>query len=887
MQETFIDLHSYLQAISGKKKSIIPWLKKSWVGKDKQESLLRLFAVLGLIESLQSYNICKGNFNKGTSVPLDNMSEGYYDDKGEAIKLKDNGDKSDLHGRKLHNGKKVILATTSKNNNNTNLQNLDLDSIENIHRLMWEGYELHICIVVRDRRELIEKTGRLQETSERLREIINRPTTILLDWNDLNIAYKRFRKLYGKLALKTILDNYKKPILFKFHQEYTKNRVKMLITDGCKEIVLGHLPRSGKTYILAGIIIDAINSGRKNHFIITNAVNETRSDVMNILDCFELRNVNVKFLDAKSKKRVEESLTSSNIIVCSDKYLKNSKKGIKEIEWLKKLNFSIIANDESHMGSTSDLSKKVFDYYSVEDTVKIFMTATYDKVVGDYELEDKQIILWDLDDIAMMKQINTIESQNYMIKKHGVEMEKLLKENKKNTQFLKDEYQRNSQLVILTPKIKNEIKKAIKKRTVNTDIGYSIEGILTLVQKADENGSIVKQSIYQDERKVVDDIIHKIFPHYEIDEFGIEYPSQNDCLLKTYKSICQKQESRIIGEYSDPLAMLMFLPLDGIENQCKAFEKVLRKENIDKNFEIVSINSKISSNPKKRVNEALSRAKITGKDVIILSGLQCHLAVTIPQCDIVVMLNNTKSYDRYKQMIYRCMTPSDNKKLGFVFDLNENTVIQNTFTFARKIFPSTHPKEGLKMLLSQNLLKLNPHHFEISEGFDEEEMDRFCDILYERFTDDYENAIDQLQRGLRRINITLEEEDQEFTNKLQYSILNKSKSKNKKEETGEEDINNGLKKKTVEKSSKKEEEDNIKNVNYVNIFAKIMPFICLVSKDSLFEFNKMFESVMLHKKNLLKTYLEDSFGFKLIENDLKKIKDISLLMWGQEQVFQV
>ena len=117
-----------------------------------------------------------------------------------------------------------------------------------------------------------------------------------------------------------------------------------------------------------------------------------------------------------------------------------------------------------------------------------------------------------------------------------------------------------------------------------------------------------------------------------------------------------------------------------------------------------------------------------------------------------------------------------------LLDLNEDNVIQNTFTFARNIFPSAHPKEGMKMLLSQNLLKLNPHHFEISEGFNDEEIDRFCDTLYDRFTDDYENAIEQLQRGLRRINITLEEEDQEFTNNLQYSIINKSNSKNKKED---------------------------------------------------------------------------------------------------------
>ena len=178
----------------------------------------------------------------------------------------------------------------------------------------------------------------------------------------------------------------------------------MLIIKGYKEIALGHLPRSGKTYILAGIIINGIENKEKNHFIITNAVNETRCDLMKILNCFELRNVNIRFLDAKSKN-VEETLKDSNVIVCSDKYLKNSKTGIKEFEWLKNLKFSTISNDESHMGSTSDLSKKVFDYYSDVDTVKVFMTATFDKVVSDYELSEQQIIKWDLDDIAMMKQI--------------------------------------------------------------------------------------------------------------------------------------------------------------------------------------------------------------------------------------------------------------------------------------------------------------------------------------------------------------------------------------------------------------------------------------------------------------------------------------------------
>lgn len=46
--ETFKDLYEFLQQYS--EKSIISWLQESWKGKDKQESLLRLFAGLGLIE---------------------------------------------------------------------------------------------------------------------------------------------------------------------------------------------------------------------------------------------------------------------------------------------------------------------------------------------------------------------------------------------------------------------------------------------------------------------------------------------------------------------------------------------------------------------------------------------------------------------------------------------------------------------------------------------------------------------------------------------------------------------------------------------------------------------------------------------------------------------
>ena len=60
--QTFKDLYTYLQLYE--ENTIITWLEKPWDGKDKQESILRLFAGLVLIDKLKSYDICKGNYNE-------------------------------------------------------------------------------------------------------------------------------------------------------------------------------------------------------------------------------------------------------------------------------------------------------------------------------------------------------------------------------------------------------------------------------------------------------------------------------------------------------------------------------------------------------------------------------------------------------------------------------------------------------------------------------------------------------------------------------------------------------------------------------------------------------------------------------------------------------
>jgi len=123
---TFIDLYEFLQL--NEEYNILTWLEKPWVSKDKQESLLRLFAGLGLVDKLKPYHICKGNFNQKTLTKTNTVRDIFYNQDDNLIHLKDKGDSSDLTGICKENEKHLLL-TTSKNLNRYQVGKLEIDKI--------------------------------------------------------------------------------------------------------------------------------------------------------------------------------------------------------------------------------------------------------------------------------------------------------------------------------------------------------------------------------------------------------------------------------------------------------------------------------------------------------------------------------------------------------------------------------------------------------------------------------------------------------------------------------------------------------------------------------------------------------------------------------------
>ena len=264
------------------------------------------------------------------------------------------------------------------------------------------------------------------------------------DLQDLEDYYKELMKI---LSDYNFLDNvdefkekylktYKKKFMPRFHQELFIEKISDLIDKNQKRILVGAIPRSGKTFIMAGTILaDVIkhrDEGKKsfnNYVIITPAPNETLSQYSKAFnDYYDFANNDIVTIDVKDEpnKQISSSdlkgkVNKHNVFLISKQRLgfkdkeDNTDKDIKyDIEKIKKninkyfgkSKFKLIFLDEAHFGMSTDIARTIFDELDKGDiSYKIYVTATYNKPKKIYKIDDKNIIKWDLNDIKIIKNI--------------------------------------------------------------------------------------------------------------------------------------------------------------------------------------------------------------------------------------------------------------------------------------------------------------------------------------------------------------------------------------------------------------------------------------------------------------------------------------------------
>jgi len=766
--KTFNKLFKFLQACCVYFDfDFIEWLKNKWDSKNKQESVLRLFAALGCIEKLYKFSICKGNFNNGTITPYKNCREIFYKSE-DKIYLNDKGDASDLTGI---SDDKYILATTSKDLNNYSVGKLDIDKICNIFNEKYKpnGYKLILCICVRSRKDFMSMVNKAEASSSNLVNLINDDSTIIIDWDDLKQAFNQFKKIYIE-PIESILDIDMKPIVLKPHQELGVTKTIRLKNEGNKKILWGHIQRSGKSYITAGCIsADSIGKDKCNYLVITTAPKETIDQQSNVFNCLQLIGFNVIVLNGSNKK---PKLAERNIIICSKQFLQtkiteksSNKKEIIEkttqIRWLKNMEFDMRFIDESHNGGTTELAQKTLNFYGSKSfTVQI--TATYSKPINDYDIPRECWILWDLEDIKLCKCYND-KSRDKLIEKHGNEFGKIF--DKYSVSSILNEYSKYPDLYLLTDDIEPGVKADIINATADNSYGWSTKACFLLKQcmkKNKDTGVSEKQltNKFQSEENALE-LWYRIFGKY--DKFGIpdkKYPD-NKVHMKRIKKMCNNPstESRYIGTgdfTNEPMIIMAFLPQGNIDMISKATKKLLIDNHVIDDYHIAIINSKTTGDPKNTIEESRIIARNEGKKgVLVLSGKQCSLGVTIKNCDIVILLNNNTSFDMIYQMMFRCMTEGKNKRNGFVIDMNIHRATSVTIVeYAAIIKPGEHPKDAIKYILEEKLITVNGDKWLPAFGNVDKKLDKLCSTIYKNGTLNATLTVDKFLSRLANVPLT-------------------------------------------------------------------------------------------------------------------------------------
>jgi len=181
--------------------------------------------------------------------------------------------------------------------------------------------------------------------------------------------------------------NSKENLILRFHQELITQKTSHLISEGNKSFLWGCKCRSGKTYMFGGIVSKQLKVKNKlNVLIITPAPTETAPQFTNDLfnkfkdfDKFKIHHI-------EGSKSLDSIETSDNNIFVMSKQLLQKYINEKTILKIKNLKLDIIGFDENHFSGTTDLSKDILQSYSSKNTIKIYLTATYNKPLKEWNI---------------------------------------------------------------------------------------------------------------------------------------------------------------------------------------------------------------------------------------------------------------------------------------------------------------------------------------------------------------------------------------------------------------------------------------------------------------------------------------------------------------------
>lgn len=445
----------------------------------------------------------------------------------------------------------------------------------------------------------------------------------------------------------------------RFHQKLAVTTSIRLMENGSAPQLWGMIPRSGKSYIIASHIAQCMKEtqNKKRFLIITPVPRETVSQFKDGIFHKYQEFKDVDFIKLRQGVSLPQSLDKPLIAMASKQYLQRAAN-------LGKLHadgaFDVIYFDEAHYSGCTDISRNIIRCLSDHKTQHIFVTATYHKPHLEWHVPEDHIIRWDLDDVEACKRGDT----QYLADKFGSDtVSRCLV----NADDLQKTYAIHPRLCLFTAIHDGNAFK--EKFGDDSGMGYDVSKMFAV--QSQEHGFIHRESLLDLVDFIVGNPAKKVF--------------KPEVFYKI-KSHAQKYGGRTLRSFH---SQLWFLPSGTTDKLCKnvipCFKDLLLEHEEASKYHIVSLYDDTEMDIGAFVEEEEIKAQANDKKgVIILTGERAAMGVSLPNVDIVVMLNGDRSADLVYQKMFRCMTETksnDNKPFGYVVDLHAQRVLQTVLSY--------------------------------------------------------------------------------------------------------------------------------------------------------------------------------------------------------------
>ena len=858
----------------------------------KFERCADLLIKLGFLSffSNDKYKHIIGNVNEGKIKVLTDIKK-YIDNEKE-----NSGNKTGVSDITLCNLEetKYTFISSKYYSKDSSIKDYDIQELitmieHNKHK--YKDFEIYLLVI--DKSILIDIISNANSSSNYLKEHID--INKIIDLSDLEKAFITMKNYIQSNSKENIFDNFnfnKKVLIHKFHQKLFEIKMFNKINlENQKKFLLGLKPRSGKTFIVGFIISnDKNNYENFNILIITPAPNETSSQFLEMLENYSNFN-EFNIINLNKGSMIEDlQFTNKNIIITSKQLLQNYivnndiNNGIISI---KNLQLNYIFFDENHYGGTTSLSKDIIKTYKSENTILVFLTATFHKTKNIWNIPEDCSFYWDLEDEELCKKQNI----DGLIIKHGNEViETLDYFNDSKLEFLKS-YEKMPNLELITTmfetSIFNNIKQELQQNNSNK-YGFSLKTLFS-----------ISKSSFKYEKEV-----ELLLRYISGSKRHIDFQDEDKSIFGRIVEISAKKNSRTLLSNTNFTTQLWFLPF-GIEQKINDVSQNLKRLMLNncvlKHYEILILNSNIET-PIKDIKEEIKRQELIGKNnnksgLIVLVGNQCSLGITLENCDVVILLNDILSSDKIYQMMYRCMTefvpnsiiggqssritefvPNSiiggqsphitealNKKCGFVVDLNINRVL-NTIMDYSLYKKDLNTENKIRYIVENNLINIDSDYL-INKQVSNDEI---VNNLLEIWKKDPINGLRKLLKNIEDEILEISNEDQKSLN----NIFTKSLDKNNNneillgdDEDPKQELPNG---KTIttepnensdsdSDSISSEEKEDIKISLTKDVLPFIIPLSCFLTiKDNNKIFLEMLNMIK-HNKELLDIFNEQTF----------------------------